>query len=1636
MSTRMVLRSCLASVLLCCAFSVNAERYTIPLLVPAGATGDPHGVVRILNDAQESATVTIHAIDDAGGRTGPAILTLSALSAVELGASELESGDAAKGLSVGLGRLSSEVRLVIDSDVPIVPSAYVRNADGTLAAMNATVLEAARAGLEAYRYDVPVFHPASNATHPSRLRLINPGESAARVTIAARDDAGAAASGGTVELTLPAGGARTLSADQLEVGDNAVLTGRLGAGVGDWRLSVTSDRPIQAVNVAETPSTGSWSNLSTTAVAGWAPESEAAFEARFLDLTVMFRDGRERTEWRVLAGNRLSTAEMEDGVESVVEAAYRYERIGRDAGRLSFQADGGARCEMRVYFESPTSGWHAFGCVENVDRVEYWTGGTWLALDAGATPLDLGAGPDDRVYTVDTAIETLTLPAASGGEGALTYRLSPQVPGLNFDPQTRRLSGTPIEAGEHLMTYRVRDASGDTDWRYFNIAVEAATGGEGETIHGVGDTLSDLPTGTWAPELSGGGRVLISGGVVTVELDDGSYFDRGGHRYTCQNSGGCVIENRSVTSGTVVRTAAGTAPGGGVSGDHGDERATATEVEARSDTDGALESGDVDYFRIVVDASGTLEVYSSGNTDTYGYLEDAGGEVLRSNDDGGAGTNFRISEDVSAGMYFVRVRGYNNRTTGDYTLHVRFTESDSQPSFAAGSGPGDQSYTVGTAISALTLPEANGGDGTLTYSLTPAVPGLAFNATTRRLTGMPTAAGTYDMTYRVRDTDGDSDSLTFTIMVESAGGSGQGTTYAVGNTLSDLPTGTWSASIRGGGALLISGDGVTVRLNDEAYFEHGGHRYTCQSTGGCVIENRSVTSGTVVQTASGTAPGDSGTGTDSQPSFATGSNPGDQSYNVGTAIDALTLPEASGGEGPLTYSLSPEVPGLIFDATATVRRLSGTPSAAGTYNMTYRARDVDGDTDSLSFTVTVESAEGGGQTTTYRAGETLPDLPAGFWTPDVTSGGVTFSSSGGNMTLRFDDGGYIEEGDYRYTCQNSRRCLVENRRVTSGTVVQTAKGAIPSAAVRHMMATPGAKIVLRSVAALDCAGSVDGYRWEQVTGTAVSMDAGAEAPVIVVPDGVEGPMTFRVHASCSSGPDAVDTVSVQVVPPRVERVLSALVDFQDVDPADRPFSREDLSGLLVGDPDSLANYLAAASRGLVDVRFDVLDWLTVGRSRSAYASGAYDVIGDVIYRLSETADLTGYDKVFPAIFPLEYGEPGCAAYLTPDEYPTAQGTTPLGAAWLSGPDMGCVMKGRHAHEYGHTFGFVHSLTLDCHTETGIPVSTIDPTDRGSCKIINECANEACTELREGDADLIANHDPDMLGGDHPRYYEDYFPMVFQAAWQAHAGWLTDEQVVTTTGSHWITSLESLSPTPKAIRLRLGADHAGGMQEYWLESRLRVPDWNEQRNSPCTAAVRLAWPNGTFDGSQLRGWDYSGHTDTLRFDWKVGATDPRSQSEFRDVRDGQAFWDPYRGVRFELTECVERDFEAALKVDVDRTTLHVDPPVVAVLEDGTATVTVTNRGTSIVNVGEPTIGGRHGTAFSLASDECRGATLGPGQTCRIGVESTAASLSFGFLQVPNDDDLAPELAVSLMVLPAGGAVGSHAAPVLAEHGHEH
>ena len=73
---------------------------------------------------------------------------------------------------------------------------------------------------------------------------------------------------------------------------------------------------------------------------------------------------------------------------------------------------------------------------------------------------------------------------------------------------------------------------------------------------------------------------------------------------------------------------------------------------------------------------------------------------------------------------------------------------------------------------------------------------------------------------------------------------------------------------------------------------------------------------------------------------------------VGTPV-TVTLPEAMGGEEGLVYSLTPELPGLTFDAATKV--LSGTPTTPDTYNMTYTATDsaTGGTMESVTFEIVV-----------------------------------------------------------------------------------------------------------------------------------------------------------------------------------------------------------------------------------------------------------------------------------------------------------------------------------------------------------------------------------------------------------------------------------------------------------------------------------------------------------------------------------------------------------------------------------------------------------------------------------------------------------------------------------------------------------
>ena len=261
---------------------------------------------------------------------------------------------------------------------------------------------------------------------------------------------------------------------------------------------------------------------------------------------------------------------------------------------------------------------------------------------------------------------------------------------------------------------------------------------------------------------------------------------------------------------------------------------------------------------------------------------------------GGVGTiTYSLTPTLPAGKTFVAsTRVLSGTPTGRFTsdtftytatagtesVTLTFTIVVTAPAITFDSGMNNQTWTVGTAVS-LTTPTLSGGVGTLTYSITPALPaGVTFTAATRLLSGTPTAAAasaTY--TYTGTDEEGISASRTFTIVVAAA----------------------------------------AVAL----------------SFGSSAIAN--------------------------------------QSWVVGTAA-SVTLPTATGGEGTISYSLSPTLPsGATF--VASTRVLSGNPTAVFTSDtFTYTAEDADGTTVELTFTIVVAAAA-----VPLALGWTVPTAPVG-----------------------------------------------------------------------------------------------------------------------------------------------------------------------------------------------------------------------------------------------------------------------------------------------------------------------------------------------------------------------------------------------------------------------------------------------------------------------------------------------------------------------------------------------------------------------------------------------------------------------------------------------------------------------------------
>ena len=237
--------------------SAPSSPHSLPLVMAADNSMGQQGFVRIINRSDEAGEVEIHAIDDDGDRRGPIDLSLAARQTKQFNSQELEDGSSAKGLSGGVGNGTGNWRLELDTELNIKPLAYVRTThDGFLTSIHEVAAETEDGSM---RYDVPFFNPGRNDNQQSRLRLINPGDGNASISISARDDSGNVSSG-NVSLALAARAAVTLTAKELEEGGEDFM-GSLGTGSGKWQLTVSANSPVEVLSLMFTR-TGHLTNLS------------------------------------------------------------------------------------------------------------------------------------------------------------------------------------------------------------------------------------------------------------------------------------------------------------------------------------------------------------------------------------------------------------------------------------------------------------------------------------------------------------------------------------------------------------------------------------------------------------------------------------------------------------------------------------------------------------------------------------------------------------------------------------------------------------------------------------------------------------------------------------------------------------------------------------------------------------------------------------------------------------------------------------------------------------------------------------------------------------------------------------------------------------------------------------------------------------------------------------------------------------------------------------------------------------------------------------------------------------------------------------------------------------------------------
>jgi hypothetical protein len=240
--------------------------------------------------------------------------------------------------------------------------------------------------------------------------------------------------------------------------------------------------------------------------------------------------------------------------------------------------------------------------------------------------------------------------------------------------------------------------------------------------------------------------------------------------------------------------------------------------------------------------------------------------------------------------------------------------------------PGNQTGTVGTAVSLQITATDSASGQTLTYSATGLPAGLSINSSTGLISGTPTTAGSNSVTVTAKDTTGATGSASFTWTINSA----------TGNTVTVTNPGNQTGTV-----------GTAVSLQIHATDSASGQTLTYSATGLPAGLSINASTGLITGTPT-TAATNSTTVTAKDTTGATGS--ASFTWTINPASSGCTAQQLLGNPGFETGSISPwtSTSGVLADTA------EGVPAQAGSW-LAWLDGYGSAHTDTLAQTVTIPS---------------------------------------------------------------------------------------------------------------------------------------------------------------------------------------------------------------------------------------------------------------------------------------------------------------------------------------------------------------------------------------------------------------------------------------------------------------------------------------------------------------------------------------------------------------------------------------------------------------------------------------------------------------------------------------------------------